>query len=193
MVLLVDMERPDEGSGERSFPFQEAPITASGGWVPRNLAEPLLIGQYVNWLYREAEELIGKRKLAKAAKRLYALSNALFRADIADQVLALWQAHSQNLGLASVLLARLELHTRLRGMSPDPAVLAFEGPLARTLATLADRANGLGLPKLEDADDAAAFSNWCGEAQQYLELVSSKRVARKLRNLLRELSGLLNE
>lgn len=192
MVLFVDAEQPGEVSGDRSFPFQEAPIIPSGGWVPRRLEEPLVLGRYINWLHQEAEKLIRNGKSAKAAKRIYALSNTLFRADLSDRVLDLWEEHSQELGLGGTLLARLELRKRLRGMSSDPAVLVFEGPLARTLATLAGEAKGLDLPDLQDLDDAEAFSDWCEEAERHLRSASSnRRTTTQLRHVLRELAGLL--
>ena len=193
VVLLIDAGQPDRGSGERSFPFQEAPITSGGGWVPRNLDEPLVLGRYINWLNEEAGELLVEGKLGKAAKRIYALANALFRDDIANQMLSLIEKHSQDLGFRSALLARLKLRRRLRELSSDRAVSAFEGPLAQTLATLAAEADHLGLPELQNPADEEAFSAWCEAAERHLRSAPKghEAVRSELRHALRELVGLM--
>lgn len=192
VVLFIDPERPDHSSGERSFPFQEAPITSIGGWIPRNLDEPLVLGRYINWLRGEAEKQIADGKLGKAAKRTYALANALFRPDIADKILDLFGRRSQDLVLGSALQGRLELYGRLRTMVADPVVLAFAGPLAETLVTLARKADRLELPHPPELGNANAFASWCEKVGRYLQASPKghEELREEIRALLQELAGL---
>jgi hypothetical protein len=189
VVLLIEPDKPDEGPGRWSSPYQEAPI---GAWVPRSLAEPLVMGDYINRLHKEAEKHLVNGRLGKAAKRLYALSTALFREELGDRLLNLFEEKAQELLLSAAVLARLDLLRRVRQVS-DPAVLAFAVPLAQTVASLAREANRLDLPHIPE--DEEAFAIWCEVTEQHLKSSPPENdsLRGELRFILEEMARLLQK
>jgi hypothetical protein len=187
LVLLVDPTNPDEGTGAWSSPYQEAPI---GAWVPRSLAEPLVMGNYINRLRKEAEQHLEAGKLGKAAKRLYAMATALFLGELGNKLLTLFDKNAQELLVSSTLLARLDLRRRIR-QNADPAVLAFETPLSQTLAQLVREADRLDLPGISGGEEAPA--EWYEETEQRLNSLSKRNdsIRTELSSILEEMAGLL--
>jgi hypothetical protein len=85
MVLPLDKAAPEEGNAGKSFVFQEAVVVARGS-PPRALLNPRNLGQYLEFLREEANNVLNDDPI-KALKRV--LSFALFvgRNDLARPLL----------------------------------------------------------------------------------------------------------
>lgn len=189
LVLLLESDA-EEGSGRLSFPPQEAPITGEGGWVPRQLADPLTLGRYIQWLRRDVSAQLSAEKreagLAKAAKRALSLTRVLFLDELGDRLLDLM--HEQDLIHSSALRARLELRKKLHRMRTDPAVAAFEPPLLQTLRGI--------INAMKEAAPACPATgpddSWYEAVESYLETFSERgeKTRREILSIVSEIPGL---
>ncbi len=117
------MSGQEEGAIDRSFAFQESPISPEGiSWVPRRLAQVASVGAYVLFL-RNQIEFYRRENPVKAVKRALSLSLLLLLDTHATALRALMK---RTVALQRDALAqREELLSKVRG-HPDLAVRALE-------------------------------------------------------------------
>lgn len=80
-LIFLDFMNAEGGEAQSSFTMQEVPL-GNSTWVPRSLANPIEVGRYVEWLFREVRSHLQKsrndpRYSIKALRRAMPLSRIL--------------------------------------------------------------------------------------------------------------------
>jgi hypothetical protein len=121
--ILIWVSGQEEGAIERSFAFQESPISSEGiPWVPRRLAQPAAAGSYVLFL-RNQIEFYRRENPVKAVKRALSLSLLLLLDTHATALRALMK---RTIALQRDALAQREELLRKVRNHTDLAVRALE-------------------------------------------------------------------
>ena len=72
-VVLWTERQPDSGASDKSYAYQEIPVTFNG-WMPRTFGNPATVGRYVEWLTGQIKHYLDEKKFVKAAKRSLSLA-----------------------------------------------------------------------------------------------------------------------
>ncbi|MDM0110582.1 hypothetical protein QTI66_00390 [Variovorax sp. J22R133] len=155
LLLLLDFADRESAEAHRSFAYQEMPL-ARDGWVPRQLASPLVLGEYVDWLVNTASELCGKarkepRACVKAARRALSASRLLFLHRHSD---ALVRLLSDDAARLAALFDRCHLYAEISSIA-DEAVKSLADDLAISISQLRESDLVTDCSKLSELESAA--------------------------------------
>jgi hypothetical protein len=156
-----------------SYAAQELPLGFGGSVVPRQLAEPLALGRYVEFLCEQIDQTLSKKLLAKAAKRAHSLARLLTRNYEADAIVK--SMRTDDFFIDAAIAARLAVARHIEGLSDRALREKLTGPMVETLKLLCSRAVDPRLTALLENDrDLDDLPLWINNLDHYMQTKTAR-------------------
>lgn len=170
-IVVTNVAMIVDGRGDyillESHAGQELPLF-DGSFVPRELAEPVALGRYVDYLCNQVDSTLAEKRLAKAAKRAHSLARLLTRNYDADSIVNSMRAN--DFFIDAAIAARLEIARHIESLSDRALRDRLAGSMVETLKLLCSRAsNGPLAGLIERGKDLDDLPFWINNLDQYMQ------------------------
>jgi hypothetical protein len=177
MVVVTNIALITDGIRDHvlldSYAAQELPLGFDGSVVPRQLAEPLALGRYVEFLCEQIDQTLSKKLLAKAAKRAHSLARLLTRNYEADAIVK--SMRTDDFFIDAAIAARLAVARHIEGLSDRALREKLTGPMVETLKRLCSRAVDPRLTALLENDrDLDDLPLWINNLDHYMQTKTAR-------------------
>jgi len=181
MILDVDYSMPEAApEASKSFAFQEVAVSGYA-WSPRDLADPIRLGEYLRWLVMNADSqyeqsYVSPRSIIKAIRRLISACRLMMLGPEVDELLDLLRNEGALLGALHDRCALYEALASYKGVplnavraSLRDTIVAFRKELASG-AAVAGRTSYRSM----SPDEQARLEHFAAFARPIMARISGK-------------------